>query len=53
LALLAGISGMLVAGYGSEILQQFPNGPIIYAMMAFVMMGNQFDKELSQHETEV
>ncbi len=51
LAMLAGISGMLVAGYGSEILQQFPNGPIIYMCMAFVFMGRKFDKELTDGKT--
>lgn len=49
-AILAGIGGMLVAGYGSEILQQFPNGPIVYALMAFVMMGIKYDKELCENE---
>lgn len=50
-ALVAGLSGILVASYGNEILQQFPNGPIIYICMTFIMMGRYFDKEIENKET--
>lgn len=45
-ALVAGLAGMLVTGYGNEVLQQFPTGPILYILMAFIMMGRYFDKEI-------
>ena len=46
-ALLAGLGGMMVCGYGSEILQQFPNGPIVYICMAFIIMGRKFDQAIT------
>lgn len=46
-ALLGGTAGMLACSYGNEMLQQFPNGPIIYMCMAFIFMGRKFDKEIS------
>lgn len=46
-ALLAGLVGMLVSAYGNETLLQFPNGPIVYAMMAFVFLGRKYDNEIS------
>lgn len=49
-AFLAGIAGMLVCSYGNEMLQQFPNGPILYTLMAFVMLGTKFDQQLADHE---
>ena len=48
-ALLGGVVGMLVSSYGNEMLQQFPNGPIIYMCLAFLYMGSQFDKEISEY----
>lgn len=50
-ALLAGLSGMLICSYGNEMLQQFPNGPILYICMAFIFMGRKIDKELSNEST--
>jgi len=50
-ALLAGTAGLLVSAYGNEILQQFPNGPIVYMCMAFIFMGRKFDKAISDEET--
>lgn len=50
-ALVAGVAGMLVTGYGNEILQQFPTGPILYIFMAFIMMGRYFDKEIENQNT--
>lgn len=52
-AFIAGIAGMLVCSYGNEMLQQFPNGPIIYALMAFVMLGTKFDKKIEENEASV
>ena len=46
-ALLAGVCGMLACAYVNEMLQQFPNGPIIYMCMAFIFMGRSFDKAIS------
>ncbi|MDD4437868.1 MAG: O-antigen ligase family protein, partial [Tissierellia bacterium] len=46
-ALLAGVAGMLACSYGNEMLQQFPNGPIIYICMAFIFMGRRFDQAIS------
>lgn len=52
-AFLAGIAGMLVCSYGNEMLQQFPNGPIVYTLMAFVMLGTRIDNQLSSdNETD-
>jgi hypothetical protein len=45
-ALTAGLAGMLVAGYGNEVLHQFPTGPTLYICMAFIMLSPRFDKEL-------
>jgi O-antigen ligase len=50
-ALLGGISGMLVSSFGNEMLQQFPNGPIVYMCMAFIFLGPKFDKEINEHAT--
>lgn len=49
-ALLGGVVGILVSSYGNEMLQQFPNGPIIYMSMAFIFMGPKFDEEISENE---
>lgn len=51
-ALIAGLSGILIASYGNEVLQQFPTGPILYMCMAFIMMGRYFDKEIENKEAE-
>lgn len=50
-ALLGGVAGMLVSSYGNEMLQQFPNGPIVYMCMAFIFMGPKIDKEINEHAT--
>lgn len=49
-ALIAGLSGILIASYGNEVLQQFPTGPILYICMTFIMMGRYFDKEIENKE---
>ncbi|WP_298651194.1 O-antigen ligase family protein [uncultured Proteiniphilum sp.] len=46
-ALLAGLAGMLACAYGNEMLQQFPNGPIVYMCMAFIFIGRKLDKAIS------
>lgn len=46
-ALLAGVAGMLACSYGNEMLQQFPNGPLVYICLAFIFMGRTFDQEIS------
>ena len=46
-ALLAGLAGMIAASYGNEVLQQFPNGPIVYICMAFIFMGRNLDRDIS------
>lgn len=51
-ALIAGLSGILIASYGNEVLQQFPTGPILYICMTFIMMGRYFDKEIENKEAE-
>lgn len=50
-AFVAGLAGMLFTGYGNEVLQQFPTGPILYILMAFIMMGRYFDKEIENQNT--
>ena len=50
IALLGGITGMLLGGYGNEVLQQFPNGPILYICMAFIFLGVKFDNEIAENE---
>ena len=51
-ALIAGLSGILIASYGNEVLQQFPTGHILYICMTFIMMGRYFDKEIENKEAE-
>lgn len=34
----AGIAGMMLAGYGNEVLHQFPTGETIYILMAIAML---------------
>lgn len=50
-ALLAGLAGMLACAYGNEILQQFPNGPIVYMCMAFIFMGRKLDKAITDEQS--
>lgn len=50
IALIGGVSGMIVASYANEILGQFPNGIIIYTSIAMVFMSPKFDKELCDAE---
>lgn len=50
-ALLAGLAGMLACAYGNEILQQFPNGPIVYICMAFIFIGRKLDKAITDEQS--
>lgn len=50
-ALLAGTAGLLISAYANEVLQQFPNGPIVYMCVAFIFMGRKFDKAISDEES--
>ena len=34
----AGVAGMMLAGYGNEVLHQFPTGETIYILMAIAML---------------
>jgi len=43
-AAAAGIAGMLLAGYGNEVLHQFPTGETIYILMAIAMLCPYLDK---------
>lgn len=43
-AAAAGIAGMMVAGYGNEVLHQFPTGETIYILMAIAMLCPYLDK---------
>lgn len=40
----AGIAGMMAAGYGNEVLHQFPTGQIVYILMAIVMLCPMLEK---------
>ncbi|MCE5226815.1 MAG: O-antigen ligase family protein [Porphyromonadaceae bacterium] len=50
-ALLAGLAGMLACSYGNEMLQQFPNGPIVYICMAFIFLGRKFDQAITHEQS--
>lgn len=47
---IAGISGMLAASYANEIVNQFPNGIIMYTLLAFVFMGPSLDKQIANEQ---
>jgi len=51
-ALLCGIFGIMVASYGNAVLGQFPTGLLIYASMAYVMLGPGIDKMVIENKTE-
>lgn len=40
----AGIAGMMAAGYGNEVLHQFPTGQTVYILMAIVMLCPMLEK---------
>lgn len=48
----AGIAGMMLAGYGNEVLHQFPTGETIYILMAIAMLCPYLDKN-KQNEAQV
>ncbi len=45
--LAAGMFGIMVASYGNGILGQMPTGILIYTSMAFMFMGEKFDREIA------
>jgi len=44
IASTGGIAGMLVASYGNEILAQFPNGIIVFVLIALIFVCPNLDK---------
>jgi O-antigen ligase len=50
-AFLSAVFGIFVASYANEIVAQFPNGPIIYMAVAFIFMGEWYDKQLEGQKT--
>lgn len=50
IALVCGYFGIMVASYGNGVLGQMPTGIIIYMSMAFLFMGEKFDKELEEQK---
>lgn len=48
-AIIAAISGILVTCYGNEVLN-YPNGIIVYTLMAILYIAPYYDRELNQHE---
>lgn len=52
-ALISGVTGIIVASYGNEILGQFPTGFIVYSSLGFVIMGKIYDKEISEQNRVV
>lgn len=50
-AIIAGISGILVTCYANEVLN-YPNGIIVYTLMAFLFIAPYYDQELRKNESE-
>ena len=48
-AIIAAISGILGTCYGNEVLN-YPNGIIVYTLMAILYIAPYYDRELNQHE---
>ncbi len=48
--MLSGVFGVMIASIGNEIMGQFPNGFIVYTMLAFIYMGEKYDQQLSLEE---
>jgi hypothetical protein len=49
-ALLSGVLGIIVSSYGNGVYGQMPTGLLVYTSMAFVFMGEELDKELSDQK---
>jgi hypothetical protein len=47
-ALLCGVLGIIVTSYGNGVYGQMPTGLLVYTSMAFIFMGEDLDKELTQ-----
>lgn len=50
LAIIAAISGILVTCYANEVLN-YPNGIIVYTLMAFLFIAPYYDQELMYNES--
>ena len=50
-AFIAGIFGILVSSYGNEVLS-YPNGIIIFTMMALIFAAPYYDKEITNNTSE-
>lgn len=49
-ALLSGILGVCVSSYGNGVYGQMPTGLLVYTSMAFVFMGADLDKEITEEK---
>ncbi|RZF59436.1 O-antigen ligase domain-containing protein [Sphingobacterium corticibacterium] len=47
----AGIAGMMAAGYGNEVLHQFPTGQTVYILMAIVMLSPYLENRKNNEYT--
>lgn len=52
-AAVAGLAGMMVAGYGNEVLHQIPTGITVYILMGIVMLSPYMDKKLRRDGEQV
>lgn len=50
-AIIAAICGILVTCYANEVLN-YPNGIIVYTLMAFLFTAPYYDQELNRYESE-
>lgn len=46
-ALICGLSGIIMMSYANEVLGQIPNGAIVYMCMAFIFLAPRFDREMT------
>lgn len=51
LGMLAGICGLIASSYANEVLN-YPNGIIVFTLMAFVFTARYYDKELCGNEEQ-
>lgn len=52
IACVAGLSGMIVAGYANEVLHQMPTGQTVYTLMGIIMISPYLDKKISDAEAK-
>ena len=48
MALTAGFTGVFLASYGNEVMNQMPSAMIVYVGWVFIFRGPQLDKELAE-----